>query len=97
MTNVTAPEILVKQPSESRSYAIDFDKLLGAVETISSITSVLSTPAGPTISGLTIVARTVEFRMLGGTDGTVYRIEAIIITSDANTLEGDGLLVVRDA
>ncbi len=98
MTSVTAPEILIKQPSESLSYAIDFDKLLGGSETIASIVGgeVVITPTGPTISGSVIVGRTVEFRIVGGTDGTRYRVEAKIITSDSNTREGDGILLVQD-
>lgn len=94
--SVTAPEILVKQPSENRSYSISFDKLLGASETISTIVSVLSTPSGPTITGEVINGRQVDFRLSAGSEGKKYRIEAIVTTSDSNTLEGDGILLVRD-
>ena len=68
MSSVTAPEILVKQPSEDRSYSISFDKLLDTSETISTIVSVLSTPSGPTITGSVINARVVEFRISGGSE-----------------------------
>ena len=110
MTQVTSETEVFKQPGESKLYSMDFTDLLGTSETISSVTSV--TEEGTTdltiankvvitsetvVDGVTIgVNKGISFRVSGGIHGRNYRIEAIVVTSAANTLEGDGILKVRD-
>lgn len=102
MSVVTSPNQLYKQPSELRTYSMDFANLLASGETISSITSVDSIIQGSTTaSDLTIASKiisgtTIQFSVAGGTSKRTYRIEVLIVTSLANILEGDGLLVVTD-
>jgi len=38
----------------------------------------------------------VQFTIEGGIEGKMYRIEAVVATSDGNILEGDGRLFVTD-
>ena len=100
MTSPTAPEILYKQPSESRIYSMDFSNLLGQ-NTISSIISCLATSQGGDIadlvlSGITMESKRVSFTVSAGTHRNTYRIQAIVTTSDGQTLEGDGLLMVTN-
>ena len=98
---VTAPEIPVKQPSEVRQFTMDFANLLSGVEVISSITSVSDEKRGGDVSDLTVYNEVktdtmVTFWVSGGTDGVTYHIEVVVVTSASQTLEGDGLLSVRD-
>jgi hypothetical protein len=98
---VTAPEMLVKQPSENRQYTMDFSNLMSATEAISSITSITAELRGGGVSDLTISAgaisgQTITFWIEDGTDGETHRIEIIIVTDAGQTLEGDGLISVRD-
>jgi len=98
---VTAPENLVKQPSEIRQFTMEFANLLSSGETISTISSISDEIRGGGVSDLTVYneavsGTTVVFWVSGGTDGQTYRIEIVITTSNSQTLEGDGLLSVRD-
>jgi len=88
------PETLIKRDGESRLYAIDFANLLTTSESLDSVTSVTPSPAGPTIADEAISGTEVQFRVTGGTAETVYRISAIAVTDDGNTLEGIGDLEV---
>jgi len=101
MSVVTAPEILIKQPLEVRKYTMSFATLLATDEGILSITSVTHTLRGGSVSDLTVynevvVGGTVEFWVSGGTDGNTYRLEILIVTDAGQTLEGDGLISVKD-
>ncbi len=101
---VTAPQQLVKQPTETRTFSIDFSALLASGESIKSsgpAPVVTSQFAGGATTDLTIgtpavVGNTVEFTIAGGTDCERYRIECLITTSSGQILEGDGILKVRD-
>ena len=100
---VTAPEILVKQPSEDRQVTMDFSNLLSTSETISSISSVSHELRGGGVSDLTVYneakgsdSTTVTFWVSGGTNNNTYRIEIVVVTNASQTIEGDGLLSVRD-
>jgi len=97
----TAPRILEKQPSETKSFSMNFGGKMSTGETISSITSITNEYRGGgtgnlTISGESISSQTVTFNIAGGTHGRVYRIEILIVTSNSQILEGDGLLQVSD-
>lgn len=90
-------QTLIKQPSEIRSYVMDFSPLLGAGETLTAASSVTAAPSGltlvgsPTVSG-TFAAQTVS----GGTAGQRYKITYLVTTSDGNTLEAEGILAVKE-
>ena len=90
----------VKQPAESRLYAIDFVNLLATDDTLSSVTSVLandeSAETGITVGTGAISGTEVQFRLSGGNAGTTYKIECIAVTSGGDTLEGDGYIAVVD-
>ncbi len=88
--------VFVKQPSEVKAYAIDFANLLAEGDSLASITSVTGTPAGLAISSKSILGTKVFFEVAGGADGLTYTIEAIAVTTNGETLEGDGYLVVTD-
>jgi hypothetical protein len=89
-------ERLTKQPTETRTYSIDFVNLLSSTETITSVVSVTATPSGLTLGTGVVSGTSVAFRVSGGTDGTLYNLRVIVNTSSANVLEGDGLLEVTD-
>ena len=100
---ITGLEALVKQPSESRLYTFDFTALL-STNTISSVTSIVQinqnlvsgssalTLGSPTTDNTSLV----QIRVEDGTDLEDYKLTAIIVDSGGNTLEGEGLLRVRD-
>lgn len=104
MSIVTAEETLYKQPSERRQYTMDFANLLATGETIEDASPapiVTSEKINGDSSDLTIETPTVsgsyvQFWISGGTKNTRYRIEVKIETSGTQTLEGDGILVVKD-
>lgn len=91
------PQILVKQPSESRLYKMRFTGLLpdlAAGEVITGITSLVAT-AGITVSGSSFSDTYVQFRAAGGTAGVVYTVTAVVTTSFGNTVEGEMLIHVK--
>lgn len=91
---------LVKQPVESRLFAMDFSALLASGESVSAVTSFTAdTPTGAaalTISSVAAAGSYAQARIAGGTSGFVYKCTAVITTSLGNTLEGEGLLQVKD-
>jgi len=93
--SVTAPQMLIKQPGETREFSMDFSNLLASSETISSPT-VTSTPAGLTIGSATISSGKVLFDISSGTHPVRYRIEVTVTSSGGSTLVGDGILKVSD-
>ena len=87
---------LLKQPAESRLYAMDFSANMAAADTISSITSVTATPTGLTLGTAAVSGQRVQFRISSGTGGTQYKITVVIVTSAGDTLETEGYLEVKD-
>ena len=89
-------EILSKQPAESRLYDIDFAPLLATGDTITSVTSVTTAQVGLTIASPSFASPLVQVRISRGTDGTLYKITAIIVTTDGDTLETDVFLRLEE-
>ena len=99
---------LVKQPSETRKFGMEFNNLLGTSETITTITSVASEKIDGSTSDLTITSSGIEsstvssknslviFWVAGGTTGNTYKLEVLAVTSSSAILEGDGILYVTD-
>ena len=101
MSNLTADNIVIKQPSETIAVGMDFSNWLSGSESITSISSVGSTSYGCdtsdlVITGETISGQTVQMNISGGTNESRYRVEVIIVTSTGETLEGDGIMKVSD-
>lgn len=97
--SVAAERVLVKHPSESVLYGLDFGKLLASGETLSGVT-VTGSPAGLTIgspsvqasafldefTGLTVAANEgAKVQISGGTTGTDYTLTVTGTTSASNT------------
>ena len=93
--NVTAPEVLIKQPGETRQFSMDFSSLLGSAETLST-SAVTASPSGLTLGVTSISGGTVLFSVAGGTHGVKYRIEVTVNTSASAVLIGDGILRIQD-
>lgn len=89
-------EVLDKQPSESRLYDIDFAPLLATGDTITSVTSVSTAQNGLTIASPSFVSPKVQVRISSGTSGTLYKLTAIVVTTDGDTLETDVYLRVEE-
>lgn len=93
-----AADNLTKQPREDRLYDMDFSNLLGTGEVLTSVSLVEADPATgislgtPTHDSMTKA----QVRISSGTEGTLYKISMVVVTSFANTLEGDGYLWVVD-
>ena len=92
---------LTKQPAESRMFTMDFSGLLSPGETITGVTSVtyeeadgdatLTLSGAPTYSGVFA-----SQRIAAGTANKVYKVTFLVTTSGGNTVEGEGLLQVRE-
>jgi hypothetical protein len=99
---------LVKQPSETRKFGMEFNNLLETSETVSSITSINSEKIDGSATDLTISSSGIDtsptssksslvsFWVAGGTTGNTYRIEVLVVTSSSAILEGDGILYLTD-
>ena len=92
-------QTLVKQPSESRLYNMDFRVLLDDGVTIAAVTSFVSSPTTVpplTMDGPAFSDTVVQRRIAGGKHNTVYTVTCVIIDSEGNTVEGEGYLFVKD-
>jgi len=92
-------DTLIKQPGESILYDMDMRGVgrLASGDTIASVTSVTADIAGLTINNNSHnSAALVQFRAAGGTDGTTYKVTATVTTTNGDTLEGEGKILVMD-
>ena len=104
MSDVTAPQRLLKQPAEVRKYAMDFSNVLSSSESITTsgvypkVSSELlnGDSSDLTIYNEAIDGNKIELWVSGGTDGTSYRLEVSIATDAEQIIEGDGILRVTD-
>jgi hypothetical protein len=77
--------MFIKDPNETLNYILDFTSEL-AQDTISTSTWVV--PSGITQSGsATIVGRTTQIVLRGGTTGAKYKLVNTIVTAGGNTIE----------
>jgi len=93
--SVTAPQVLVKQPGETRQFSMDFSSLLDSGETISS-PSVSASPSGLTLGSASVSGSKVLFTIASGTHPVKYRLEVTVNTSGGAILVGDGVLRIQD-
>lgn len=92
-------EILTKQPVEDAPYAIDFVASLPVGDSLASVVSLTASPSGSgdlTLGTGVISGTQVRFRIEGGIEGTTYRVEAVVLTTQGYTLAEDGRLFVTD-
>ena len=90
---------LIKQPSESRLYSLDFAALLEEDEVLTAANSVAidKTTASPLVAGTPAVSGVIaQVRLTGGLAGTIYKVTIVVTTSDGNTLEGEAYVNVED-
>ncbi len=100
---LTGLQALEKQEGEAKTFTWDFTAdLQGA--TISSITSTAQTNLGRVTSSVPVALGTASFntnqvqaRIGSGTHGEDYKMTALVLDSNGNTLELDGLLQVRNS
>lgn len=89
--------VLIKQPGESRVYAVNFRNLLAAGDSIDDVTSVTASPAAELTVGTPVIASPrVKFRVEDGSAGTHYKITVTVTTTNGDILEGEGDLEVTD-
>lgn len=89
-------QTLIKQPSESRLFAMDFSGLLGVGETLTAVTSAVASPSGLTVDASpTATGAFAYVRISGGTADIRYKVTFVVTTSASNTLEGEGYLSVK--
>ena len=98
---ITAPQVVEKQPLETRKLSIDFSALLESGETLTGSPTVTSEKLNGdatdlTVASIAINGALVTFLLSGGTAGVYYRIEATTTTSQSQTLEGDAIIRVTD-
>lgn len=103
------PDLLEKQPSESRLYDMDFSPKMvqSPAEVITSVDSVaqleqladgtrVSTTDLTFPSAATFSLQVAQQRIEVGLDGKTYVVTYIVSTDLGNTLEAEGLLLVID-
>lgn len=96
---MTSVPSVIKQPTESRLYTMDFSGVMAPGETILSITSVTvdkTTVPALSISGQVFSGVLAQFRLAAGQAGTRYKVTVIVVTSAGNTLEGEGFVQCED-
>lgn len=103
------PDLLEKQPSESRLYDMDFSPKMGQspAEVITSVDSVaqleqladgtrVATTDLTFPTAATFSLQVAQQRIEVGLDGKTYVVTYIVTTDLGNTLEAEGLLLVID-
>jgi len=103
------PDLLEKQPAESRLYDMDFSPKMvqSPAEVITSVDSVaqleqladgtrVSTTDLVFPSAATFSLQVAQQRIEVGVDGKTYVVTYIVTTDLGNTLEAEGLLLVID-
>lgn len=88
--------VLAKEPNDSRVFTMDFGALLTAGDYLVEIDSLTALPTGLTLGASAVSATKLQVRLSGGSDGTRYKITAVVQTAADSTLEGEGYLDVRD-
>lgn len=100
---------ITKNATDNEVYVIDLTDVLETDETVSSIVSLTSTPAGLTISeedvnasevtvdDLTIESyHSIQARIAGGEEGTEYKLTLVFSTSESDEETINVLLIVAD-
>lgn len=95
---LTAPQLLTKQPGETKKFSMDFTNWIDTTVTLSDpvITSEMigGSTSDLTISSTTVAGKLIVFLIAGGTNAKHYNIQVTVTTSDGEVLQGDGMLRV---
>ena len=99
----TGLPLLIKQPGESRLLDMDFGADMRKGDTVQSVTSSVAANLGNVqdstdvqLSEAVISGSMVQVRVSAGQHLENYKITHVIVTAGGDTLEGDGMLCVRD-
>lgn len=104
------PDLLEKQPAESRLYDMDFGPKMvqgsspEAITSVDSVTQLEVLPDGTTQSttdlvfpsAATFAAQVAQQRIEVGLDTKTYKVTYVVSTDLGNVLEAEGLLFVID-
>lgn len=92
---------LTKQPAEVLAFVFDFSDVIDASATVASITSITIANCGivagssnATLSNNTTSGRKAQTTVTGGQHGESYKLRAIVVDSQGQTHELDGLVEV---
>lgn len=92
---------LTKQPTEVLAFVFDFSQVIDSSATVSSITSITATNCGVvagssnvSLSNNTLSGRKAQTTVTGGQHGESYKLRAIVVDSQGQTHELDGLVEV---
>lgn len=88
--------LLTKQPGESRLLSMDFSKKMSKGETITTIDSTVSNPAGLTFPSTTPSGQDAGILISGGDNHKKYKVTVTVTTSLSQILENDGYLDVKE-
>lgn len=96
-------DTLEKQPSEDRLFDMYFDNKMRTGETITSIDSTVSTPAGITFLSQSFSGQVVQLLVSAGDppdrgdlDYNQYKITVTVTTSANQILENEGFLNIKE-
>jgi hypothetical protein len=103
------PDLLEKQPAESRLYDMDFSPKMvqspaEAIVSVDSVTQEEQQADGTRVatsdltfpSGATFNGQVAQQRISAGVDGLTYVVTYVVTTDLGNILEAEGLLLVID-
>lgn len=96
MAHASLSERIFISVGEDINFLIPFDGLLGASETLSSLTALTTTPSGLTVVGGTTNSTIQEMRVNGATTVEAYKSTVKCLTSLSNTVLGDVHFTVTD-
>ena len=84
-----------KQPTETRTLTFYFTEKLASGDTVASLTS-LTASAGLTVGSGSLSSNRVTVQASGGTAGNDYTVQCRVTTTQADILELDVTVEVRD-
>jgi hypothetical protein len=91
-----APQVNEKTPDESAPFDFDFSEDLVTGETITGSPVMSATPSGLNLGVPSVNGSIVQVRISAGTARTTYDVRCKITTSQSNTYEGSGDLIVNE-
>lgn len=91
-----ALEMLVKRAAESLTFGMDFAPLLDSGELIQTVVGIANDSGGAlTVGAGQVVGDVVRFTVSGGATGAVYRFIVTVGTSNGQTREASGLMLIE--
>lgn len=90
------PNVLLKDPDETKTYTIDFSAGLATSETVSSSTLSITPSGNLAYSSLTNNDTVVQFKLSAGALDTTYLVTSTATTSNSNILQNSFKIAVKD-